>query len=95
MKTAYRIKRLKEIYNELYESVENGDSSEHDPSGVVGLRVREYKLLNKLFKENKSDKTELINSIKAMDKTELTDVIIDLIDNPMCRDAILRFKIQK
>lgn len=84
METKIRIRRMKEIYDRLYKM-----SNENEITNIA-IKVEEDEELNNLLWEEPASITALIDSMNSMRKSELIDVLTDLMTDPMCRYIILR-----
>lgn len=84
METKIRVRRMKEIYGRLYKM-----SNENEITNIA-IKVEEDEELNNLLWEEPASIPALIDSMNGMEKSELVEVLTDLMTDPMCRYIILR-----
>ena len=89
MNTRNRIRKMKEIYVDLNYLFENSEST------IIGIKKCEDEYLRELLFEDTTLTNEFINSLSEIDKGELVKIIIDLMDNPMCRYIITKQHLEK
>lgn len=90
MDTITRIRRMKDIYAELY------DISKEEESTVIGIKICEDERLDGLFYENKVYVNKFVDSsLKELNKDELVQIIAELMNNSMCKYFITRRYLEK